>query len=78
MSKHRWGESESWGVSSGSGRPHGVDETWTCKVCGAQKSRGPANGPSGQRVIVWSYMDAYGDMCEALPECIGHNPWESE
>lgn len=72
--KHSWEENQAWGVTPGSGRPHGVDESWTCTVCGATKGRGPQSTHTGQRVIRWSYTDAHGNRVDSLPACLGYNP----
>jgi len=72
--KHKWTQNQAWGVTGGCGRPHGVDESWTCKVCGARKGRGPQSTQTGQRVIRWSYTDADGEQVESLPSCHGYNP----
>ena len=72
--KHKWTRNQTYGVQSGSGRPHGVDEFWTCAVCGARKGRGPQSTHTGQRVIRWSYSDAHGNRVDSLPSCLGYNP----
>ena len=72
--KHQWTQNQAWGVASGSGRPHGVDEFWTCDVCGASKGRGPQSTHTGRRVIRWSYIDACGERVDSLPGCTGYNP----
>lgn len=71
---HKWTENQARGVTGGSGRPHGVDESWTCEVCGASKGRGPQSTHTGWRVIRWWYQDSHGDRQDSLPSCIGHNP----
>jgi hypothetical protein len=67
--KHSWKYNGAWGVENGCGRPHGIDESWTCRRCGAKKSRGPASTCTGKRVIRWSYFDAQGYECDRMPEC---------
>lgn len=69
--KHKWTENQARGVTGGSGRPHGVDESWTCERCGASKGRGPESTFTGRRVIRWHYTDAYGYLAESLPSCRG-------
>ena len=59
------------GVTPYSGRPHGVDEVWTCTRCGASKARGPENTHTGQRVIRWEYTDTSGDPVSSMPACYG-------
>jgi len=68
QTKHQWTENQAWGT--GSGRPHGVDESWSCTVCGARKGRGPQSTHTGHRVIRWSYTDAHGYRVDSLPTCI--------
>jgi len=60
------------GVPPYSGRPHGVDETWTCEHCGARRSRGPENTCSGGRVVRWRYADGNGNPVDVMPSCT-HN-----
>lgn len=67
--RHQWKQEQTWGVASGSGRPHGVDEAWTCERCGAQKCRGPQSTHTGRRVIRWAYRDGNGYRADALPAC---------
>jgi rubredoxin len=67
--KHRWNYDGAQGVQGGSGRPHGVDEQWTCARCGARKARGPENTSTGKRVIRWTYTDADGNASDDRPAC---------
>lgn len=67
--KHRWKKEQTWGVPSGSGRPHGVDESWTCIRCGCAKGRGPQSTHTGKRVIRWNYQDGNGYNVDVLPSC---------
>lgn len=69
--RHAWGQGETWGVMSGSGRPHGVDESWVCARCGATKGRGPGSNHCGTRVIRWWYRTADGRMVDSLGGCEG-------
>jgi hypothetical protein len=59
---HQWNYSVR-GVTPGNGRPHGVDESWTCERCGAQKSRGPQSTGTGKRVIRWRHDEASERPC---------------
>ncbi len=68
---HKWTGPEVRGVMSGSGRPHGVDQWWTCKACGAVKSRGPQSTATGKRVIRWRYVDEHGNPVVGLGCCGG-------
>ena len=74
MKNHKWTQNQTVGVRPGSGRPHGVDESWTCERCGAGKSRGPESTFSGRRVIRWNYNDAHGNRVDMLLGCLGYNP----
>ena len=67
--KHKWEYDGCCGVTPYSGRPAGVDESWTCKECGCQKSKGPQNTSSGKSVTRWTYRDADGYDVDELPEC---------
>ncbi len=69
MKRHKWQYDGAVGVTPGSGRPHGADESWTCTRCGVCKSRGPANTASGKRVIRWTYRDNDGYQIDDLPSC---------
>lgn len=70
MKHHKWTYS-AWGVTPGSGRPHGVDETWTCERCGASKGRGPQSRHTGRRVIRWWTRGPDGEEIERMGECTG-------
>lgn len=67
--RHSWKYDGAQGVTPGSGRPHGTDESWTCRRCGAGKGRGPQSNSSGRRVIRWEYRDGDGYQCDTLPSC---------
>jgi len=66
---HKWIQNQAWGVTPGSGRPHGVDESWTCGRCGCSKGRGPQNTPNGARVVRWWYQDSESNRLASLPRC---------
>lgn len=67
---HSWKYS-CYGVSPGSGRPHGTIETWTCRRCGCQKSSGPESTHTGARVVRRRFLGAHGYPVERLSECTG-------
>jgi hypothetical protein len=66
--KHKWQQNQSYGVT-GSGRPYGVDESWTCCKCGLTKGRGPESTHTGKRVIRWSYQHRDGYFLDYIPSC---------
>lgn len=49
---HQWRKTREYVTSIG-GRPIGKDEVWTCILCGARKSRGPAITTAGKWVMRW-------------------------
>jgi hypothetical protein len=72
--RHKWKQDQTWGVTAGSGRPHGVIETWTCCRCGAQKKRAPRSTHTGARVLRWTYRGPYGETVERMGSCLGYLP----
>lgn len=66
---HKWKYDGCCGVTPYSGRPAGVDESWTCQKCGCSKSRGPQNTSTGKSVIRWTYRNGMGDVEDTLPSC---------
>jgi hypothetical protein len=66
---HKWEKNQAYG--SGPGRPHGVDESWTCARCAMSRGRGPQSTHTGRRIIRWYYLDDHGYPTDRLPECPG-------
>ena len=68
---HRWSKVEAWGVTGGSGRPHGVDLSQVCERCGCERGSGPQSTHNGKRVIRRWVRDADGRLTDRLPRCTG-------
>lgn len=69
MKNHKWSKQECQGVTSGSGRPHGVDTWQYCQRCGVGRGSGPQSTHTGKRVIRRWFEERNGDRVERLPEC---------
>lgn len=66
---HKWSKENAWGVTGGSGRPHGVDVSQTCEKCGCSRGSGPQSTHTGKRVIRRWYLDVDGNPVDQLPKC---------
>lgn len=75
---HKWETNQAMGVQSGCGRPHGVDISETCTVCGASRGSGPQSTHTGARVIRRWMRDAKGNRVDKLPACIGYDPQQND
>jgi hypothetical protein len=70
--RHRWVKEQVWGVPAGSGRPHGIVETWECCRCGSVRQRAPRSTHTGARVLRWTYRDAVRHEVERMGPCLGY------
>jgi hypothetical protein len=70
---HKWKQWESRGVTSGSGRPHGVDVWRTCTRCGMVMGSGPQSTHTGARVVRRWHRPEDGHPVPgwAVPRCEG-------
>lgn len=66
---HKWSKEQAWGVTPGSGRPHGVDVWQTCERCGWSRGSGPQSTHTGKRVIRRWIRDAAGNPATRLRKC---------
>ena len=66
---HKWTKARAQGVTSGSGRPHGVDVCQECERCGVSRGSGPQSTHTGRRVIRRWMRDAHGNTVDRLPTC---------
>ena len=73
--QHTWGEWHSRGHGSGDGTPVGVVSTRVCVTCGAEEWRDSAVGTaSGGTRVAHGWRDAYGELCNERPPCLGYDP----